>query len=96
VHGASKTSSCLVSSVRLTSFSFARWRHWLNSALPILGFSPKILGFSMESWVLGFFPEGLGFFYGFSKTLGFSWVFHEKIHVFKRFLAESNEFKKIR
>ena len=32
------------------------------AALPLLGFSPKILGFSIESWVLRFFSEDLGFF----------------------------------
>jgi len=59
------------------------------SALPRLGFSPKILGFSIASWVLGFFPEGLGFFLGFFKHwvfLGF-FKFHQKIHLLKWFLA---------
>src|SRR6218665_3944482 len=41
-------------------FSVKRTR----SALPPLGFSPKILGFSIESWDLGF-SEDLGFFQRF-------------------------------
>src|SRR6218665_1888558 len=34
----------------------------LRPGLPPLGFSPKILGFSIQSWVLGFFLTALGFF----------------------------------
>jgi len=60
-------------------------------ALPPLGFSPKILGFSIESWVLGLFSEDLGFFLGFFERpwvcLGFFHIFHEKIHVFKGFFC---------
>src|SRR6218665_210953 len=41
------------------------------TALPLLGFSPKILGFPIQSWVLGFFSESPGFFLGFFKELGF-------------------------
>ena len=33
----------------------------IYTALSLLGFSPKILGFSIESWVLGFFLRALGF-----------------------------------
>jgi len=58
---------------------------YATTALPLLGFSPKILGFSKQSWVLGFFAEDLGFFQGFSKG---PWVFLgffkicQKIHLF--------------
>jgi len=31
-------------------------------SVALLGFSPKILGFSKQSWVLGFFLRALGFF----------------------------------
>ena len=34
----------------------------VGPALPLLGFSPKILGFSIQSWVLRFFLGALGFF----------------------------------
>ena len=63
--------------------------------MPLLGFSPKILGFPKQSWVLGIFFEGLGFFLGFSKG---PWVFHgffkicPKIHLFLLFFAESKTF----
>src|SRR6218665_2892044 len=50
-----------------TLYIRGRW-----AALPLLGFSPKILGFSKQSWVLGFVSEGLGFFLGFLKG---PWVF---------------------
>jgi len=48
------------------------------------------LGFSIQSWVLGFFPEVLGFFLGFFlKHLGFFLGFHilPKNTLFKCFLA---------
>src|SRR6218665_1882488 len=67
----------------------------LKPALPLLGFSPKILGFMIESWVLGFLPEGLWLFLGFFQR---PWVFlgffhiSPKIHLFKWFLAKSKEF----
>src|SRR6218665_1560784 len=66
-----------------------------SSALPLLGFSPKILGFRKQSWVLGFSFEGLGFFLGFSKV---PWVFLgffqicPKIYLFLLFFAESQTF----
>ena len=49
--------------IRHLGFRYGFW----PSALPPLGFSPKILGYSIESWVLGFLSEGLGFFLGFLK-----------------------------
>ena len=71
----------------------------LLAALPPLGFSPKILGFSIESWVLGLFSEALGFFLGFFERpwffrgfLGFS---RENTRILG-FSAESNEFEGIR
>ena len=44
--------------------------------LPLLGFSPKILGLSIESWVLGIFPEGRGFSRIF-QNLGFFLFFSD-------------------
>src|SRR6218665_3303253 len=50
-----------------------------------------LLGFSKQSWVLGFFSEDLGFFLGFSKG---PWVFlgffkiSPKIHFFCCFLQK--------
>ena len=55
------------------------------AALPLLGFSSKTLGFSIESLVLGFFPEGLRFFLGFFKHLGIFlgfFTFHQKNTIF--------------
>ena len=56
-------------------------RETFSSALPLLGFSPKILDFLIESLVRGFLPEGLGFFLGIFQRpwvfLGF-FKFHEK------------------
>ena len=43
-------------------------------ALPLLGLSPNILGFSIQPWVL-FFYEDLGFFLGFFKFMVFLGVF---------------------
>src|SRR6218665_67687 len=65
-----------------------------GSVLPLLGFSPKILGFSKQSWVLGFLSEGLGFFLGFSKG---PWVFLgffklARKYIFLLFSAESKTF----
>src|SRR6218665_4138931 len=57
------------------------------AALPLLGFSPKILGFRSN---LGFlvFSESLGFFLGFFKHLGCFlgfFIFYRKMHLFKCF-----------
>src|SRR6218665_24268 len=56
-------------------------------ALPLLGFSSEILGFSIESWVLGYFPEGLGFVLGLFQRPWVFITFHPKIHLFHWFFG---------
>ena len=62
------------------------------AALPLLGFSPKILGFSIESWVLGSFPEGFGFslviFHILPKNTFISVLFGLKQGISSSFWAE--------
>src|SRR6218665_3065598 len=50
--------------VRVHSF------HILLPALPLLGFSPKILGFSSHFGIYGFLTTTLGFFLVFLRGLG--------------------------
>src|SRR6218665_1292400 len=60
----------------------------LWAALPLLGFSPQIWGFSTR-------PRVLGFSWGFSKNLGFFWVFFRfprKIHILECFVLERRWF----
>ena len=44
-------------------------------ALPLLEFSPKILGFSIRPWDMGFFMKTLAFFSDFFQDLWLFWGF---------------------
>src|SRR6218665_3076345 len=67
----------------------------LDSALPLLGFSPQIWGFRPDLGFWDFFLETYGFSWGFSKNLGFFWGFvrfPRKIHILECFLLDKSRF----